>query len=246
MVPVEHHDSAESILSGRTKTSWQRLLYLPARSLYFCGWPGAKNNDVVPAIEFGVAAGGHTAVSAGECVSLSLSFPGRVRAIYTGGACACLKKYTTGREREKRRGAGRPALRRAPSECVNIQAARREGASERETERDKLALYIHGHPEFIRSRDSTRARYVTSVWNVESVSPDLMFLSRQDAYLTERGWDEKFDLCQVTRSRNRDGEKQGTSGFPATFIRKQKEWHERTKTDIYIRRVLYTWLLYMS
>lgn len=102
-------------------------------------------------------------MSAGECVSRSWPCACDIH----GGACACLKKYTTGREREKRRGAGRPALRRAPSECVNIQAARRERASERdrerkseerggreEGERDKLALHIHGHPEFIRSRDS--------------------------------------------------------------------------------------------
>lgn len=141
-MPVEYHDSAESILSGRTKTSWQRLLYLPARSptirpafFIFAVGPGRKittsfrrsNPEWWPAVT-------RRYVSAGECVSRSRSC---ACDIY-GGACACLKKYTTGREREKRRGAGRPALRRAPSECVNIQAARRERAREkREREREK-------------------------------------------------------------------------------------------------------------
>lgn len=88
----------------------------------------------------------------------------RLYTIYSTVRASMLEEIYTGRE--KRRGAGRPALRRGN---VGMRKYTNRG------ERQACALYIHGYPKFIRSHDSTRARYVTSIWNVESISPDLCF-----------------------------------------------------------------------
>lgn len=122
------------------------------RSLFLRLAPRAKNNDVVRH-DPGVAA-----VASVRPASVSLVLLVRMYARYAAERVRVLKEIYMGRE--KRRGAGRPALRRGPSECVNIQATERKRGRERKEkrERDKLAFYIHGHPEFIRSRDSTCER----------------------------------------------------------------------------------------
>lgn len=81
--------------------------------------------------------------------------------------------------------------------------------------------------------------------NVESISLDFMFLSRQDTYFTERGRDEKFDLCQVTRSRGEVAtEKRGTSGFPRRLSSRNETSRANgsTKWRLYRKSFVHTFL----
>jgi len=84
---------------------------------------------------------------------------------------------------------------------------RREGGQSAQEE-DKLAFYIRGHPGFIRSRDSTASeRYVTSMWNVESVSPDLR-ASRRDTHLAKEATARAFVKRGPSRGRERERERE--------------------------------------
>lgn len=70
------------------------------------------------------------------------------------------------------------------------------------------------------------------VWNIESVSPDLRS-SRQDTYLTERGQDEKFNLCPVTRSRSEIAtKKRETSGVLQCYPEIERKLNEQAKEII--------------
>jgi len=85
----------------------------------------------------------------------------------------------------------------------------RGGIEEDAREEDKLAFYIRGHPGFIRSRDSTASkRYVTSMWNVESVSPDLR-ASRRDTYLAKEATARAFVKRGPSRGGAREREREG-------------------------------------
>jgi len=101
---------------------------------------------------------------------------------------------------------------------------RREGGQSAQEE-DKLAFYIRGHPGFIRSRDSTASeRYVTSMWNVESVSPDLR-ASRRDTHLAKEATARAFVKRGPSRGREREREREREAETV------KREWSEHPIED---------------
>lgn len=214
--------------------------------LYFCGWPGAKNNDVVPAIEFGVAA---TTLPC-DRRRVRVSFP-IVCVRYIRRRVRVLEEIYNGTRARK-------ASRRWAScvtsssvgmckytSCEARRAKKRGKEEERDRKRVRQTCALYTRPPWIYKKPWLHMSAIRDV-RVERRKRIARFNVPLDRMrnLSERGRDEKFNLCQITRSRSEiaTGETRNIRFFAGNvYPVETKEIEGMDQSDIYCEE-FYTFL----